>query len=252
MKKVLVIEDESYAAAALCDLLAGVNPPIQVLAVVDSVQSAIAWFEQNPAPDLIISDIQLGDGLSFGIFERLSIKTPVIFLTAFDAYAIKAFELNSIHYLLKPTTLPQLQAAVDKFLQWEHQKTEPDWKSLLLQLKPPKTYRTRFSVEQGETLGHVEVQDIAYFEADDRYVLLVTRQGKRYIINHLMRDLEHLLDPARFFRLNRSYIAQLSAIESAAALSKSKIAVRLRPETKEPVVVSAAVSAAFRRWLDEA
>lgn len=247
--RVVLIEDEQYAAEGLLDTLGHCTPPTQVLAVLDSLSRATDWFTRNPAPDLILADIQLGDGLSFHLFERLNIAAPVIFTTAFDAYAIKAFQVNSVHYLLKPVDPAALQQALDKFMQ-TRPEAPPAWRQLMEQLKPSPVYRSRFAVTQGTTLSYVDAADIAYFEGDDRYVMLIARDGRRYIIDYLLRDLEGLLDPKLFFRLNRSFITHISAIEGVEVLSKSRLAVRLKPAAKREVIVSAVAAQPFREWLD--
>lgn len=248
--RITIIEDERYAAESLLDLLQHTTQPVEVLAVLESVRLAVEWFQQHPLPDLILADIQLSDGLSFQIFERINLDVPVVFTTAFDSYAIRAFQLNSIHYLLKPLEPAALQAALDKFSRNRETTSTPEWQQLIEQLKPPPSWRSRFAVQQGASLFYVDTNDIAYLEGDDRYVMLVTREGKRYIIDYLLRDLEQMLDPKLFFRLNRTFIARITAIDGVNVLSKSRLSVRLKPAAKVEVIVSAASSAAFRGWLN--
>ncbi|MBL7828680.1 MAG: response regulator transcription factor [Saprospiraceae bacterium] len=249
--RVILLEDEQYAADALIELLAQIQPNIQVLAVLESVRQALDWFQKNPSPDLILADIQLADGLSFRIFEQTQIQTPVIFTTAFDAYAIKAFQVNSLHYLLKPVDAAELRQALQKFEKNRSpQALAPEWGQLAAFFKPTPNWRSRFTVQQGESLFYIETADIAYFEGDDRYVVLTTRQGKRHIIDYLLRDLETLLDPKRFFRINRSFIVQIDAIESITLMSKSRLTLRLKPAAKREVIVSAATASEFKAWLE--
>lgn len=251
--KVILIEDEHFAAAALTEALAGVVPAVEILATLDSVASATAWLRKYPLPDLIFSDIQLGDGLSFAIFEQLNLRVPIVFVTAFDEYAIRAFQMNSLHYLLKPVEEDALQMAVTKFTQT--QMATPvlpvQWQQINSDMAQRQRYRTRFLVQSGDTIAAVPVDEIAYFEGDDRYVMLVHKTGKRFIVDYLLRDLEAVLDPTRFFRLNRSFIAQIDAIEQINVLSKSKLKARLRPDAKRDVIVSAATATQLKQWLDE-
>ena len=248
--RIVVIEDEHYAAQGLLDLLRQTAPEAQVAAVLESVAQALEWFADHTAPHLVLADIQLSDGLSFQVFERLQLQVPVIFTTAYDSYAIKAFQLNSLHYLLKPVEKEALRQALDKFKRFSTPTAAPPWQQLLEQLKPPPAWRSRFAVQQGESLFYVDTADIAYFEGEDRYVTLVTREGKRHIIDYLLRDLEPTLDPKLFFRLNRSFIARINAIESVTLMSKSRLSLRLKPATKREVLVSAATAPAFRDWLN--
>ncbi len=249
--KVILIEDELFAAAALTEALAGVVPAVEILATLDSVASATAWLRKYPLPDLIFSDIQLGDGLSFAIFEQLNLRVPIVFVTAFDEYAIRAFQMNSLHYLLKPVEGEALQMAVTKFTQTQTPAAPVQWQQLRSDITQQKPFRTRFLVQTGDTIAAIPVEEIAYFEGDDRYVMLINKTGKRFIVNYLLRDLEAVLDPARFFRLNRSFIAQIDAIDQITVLSKSKLKARLRPDAKRDVIVSAATATQLKQWLDE-
>ena len=188
----ILIEDEHFAAAALTEALATVVPPVAVLAVLDSVESAMVWLRKYPLPDLIFSDIQLGDGLSFNIFEQLNLRVPVVFVTAFDQYAIRAFQMNSVHYLLKPVDEAALQMAVTKFVQTNTAQSPVQWQQLSSDFRQKQPYRTRFLVQSGDSMSAISVSDIAYFEGDDRYVMLVSKAGKRYIVDYLLRDLENV------------------------------------------------------------
>ncbi|GAB3589488.1 LytR/AlgR family response regulator transcription factor [Hymenobacter daeguensis] len=265
---ILLLEDEYPAAERLQRLLAQAAPEAQVLAVLDTVAGALAWLAAHPAPDLILSDIQLADGLSLEIWEQAVVPSPVIFTTAFDAYAIRAFQANSIAYLLKPVKLAELQAALAKLRQWERRarSEEPTGDaaaadsaltsslralhSIERMLDARRPYKTRFLVRQGEQLLPLPVAEAAWFISRHETVTLVVTDGRRFVLDYTLEQLEALLSPAQFFRLNRQVIAQLPAVRRLHPHFGGKLLVELHPAASEEIVVSREKSPAVKAWLE--
>ncbi len=252
--KILLIEDEDPAAKRLQKLLKEIEPTATILDSIVSVSSAIKWFQENEAPDLVISDIQLSDGLSFEIFKNTDIRCTVIFTTAFDQYAIDAFKVNSIDYLLKPIKKEELTAAINKYKQLKNnvQTTALDINKLLQSFTPTAAnYKTRFIVRYGEHIKTINIQDVAYFYTEDKINFLTTKEGRRYTIDFNLDTLETMLDPKIFFRINRQYIIGIHSITEMFAYSKSRVLVKLNPPTKQETVVSTERSGDFKLWLDD-
>jgi len=248
---VLIIEDEIPAREHLTRLLKGIQPGIEILDRLGSVQAAVAWLSENEA-DLLFLDIHLSDGNSFSIFEKIAVHTPIIFTTAYDEYAIKAFKVNSIDYLLKPIDEDDLRQSLEKYRTLTRETPRANLEALIKTLaQPPKTYQERFMVHRGERLMSVPTDQIAYFEGEDRYVYLIKKDGTRYIVQYRLSDLETLLDPRQFFRLNRSFIAHFDAIGAMVNLSKSRIKVELNPKQKREIIVSSEYSQGFKKWLNQ-
>ncbi|GAB3863995.1 LytTR family DNA-binding domain-containing protein [Hymenobacter segetis] len=264
---VLLLEDEYPAAERLQRLLLQAAPDAQVLAVLDTVAGALAWLAVHPAPDLILSDIQLADGLSLEIWEQAVVPSPVIFTTAFDAYAIRAFQAHSVAYLLKPVKLAELQAALAKRRQWSELRVRseelrvdsdsPMLNSSLLTLNSIermldalRPYKTRFLVRQGEQLLPLPVADAAWFLSRNETVTLVATDGRRFVLDYTLEQLEGLLDPARFFRLNRQIIAQLLAVRRLHPHFGGKLLVELHPAPTEEILVSREKAPALKAWLE--
>jgi DNA-binding LytR/AlgR family response regulator len=248
--KVLIVEDEIPAQDLLVRTLKIVEPSIEIAGKADSIQTAVEWLKFNTA-DLIFMDIHLNDGLSFSIFEQVEIHTPVIFTTAYDAYAIKAFKVSSIDYLLKPIDEDDLRTAINKYKSITNSKLILNISDLKKTLSlSEKTYQQRFIVHRGEKLLSVTVDQIAYFEGEDRYVYLVTKDAKRFIIDYKLAEVEKVLDPKSFYRLNRSFISRFEAIDGMINLSKSRVKVSLNPPAKRDVIVSSENNQDFKRWLN--
>jgi two-component system response regulator LytT len=248
--KIVIIEDEKYARINLEDMIREIEPGAQIVATLDTVQDSINWLQKNEC-DLIFLDIHLSDDISFNIFNRVTVKTPIIFTTAYDQYAIKAFKVNSVDYLLKPIDKEELREALMKFHRLHPLKNE-NLEALRVSLleNNQKTYQSRFLVKKGDRIGSVKTEDIAYFEGEDRYVYLVTRKDERYFVDYKLADLEELLDPNIFFRFNRSFIGQFDAIDNIVALSKSRVKVYLSPKTRRDIVVSSENTRLFKEWLN--
>lgn len=253
---VLIVEDEPHAQKELKRLLANCGHDVHVLECIDSVEEAIYWINNNPDPDMMFFDIQLSDGLSFEIFKHIKSKSPIIFTTAYDEYAIQAFKVNSIDYLLKPVKQHELSAALDKYRSLTD-APEKDGFGLkieqikeLLKIENPR-YKSRFITRIGDQIKYIDISDIAYFKAEDNEVLLVTKNNKRYFINHALDQLGEMLDPESFYRANRSYIVSLTSINRISKYFNSRLHLELLPATEEPVLISRVKVPDFLNWIDK-
>ena len=250
--KILIIEDEEPAAERLIKLFAEIEPGAEILDVVVSVQSAIKWFRRNPMPDLITFDIHLADGQSFEIFEQVEVTAPVIFITAFDEYAIKAFKVNSIDYLLKPFKKEEFEDAIKKFhkLHAVNSTSQINFSQLLESLKNPKPeFKKRFIIRYGDHIKIIDTQTIAYFFTADKINFLRTDDNKTFPLDFNLDKLETMLDPAVFFRINRQFIISIHSIEEMFAFSKSRVKIKLKPPIEEDTIVSTERSSFFKDWL---
>lgn len=253
MLDVAIIEDEPLAAEDLEKTLKKVDSDANVVVKLDSVKSAISWLSKNDV-DLILSDIELGDGLSFDIFNKIRNNTPIIITTAYDQYAIRAFKENSIDYLLKPIDTQELEVAINKYKSWKKDGHEFDMANLLQALKPSdKKYQERFLVTLGEKIQSIPESEVAYFFSEDRYTFLVTKTGSQHIINTNLGDLEETLDPKKFYRINRKFIIAFHAIKNMVSYSKSRVKIDLIPPPPNAmdVIVSVERSGPFKRWLND-
>jgi DNA-binding LytR/AlgR family response regulator len=248
--KILIVEDEKPAQMHLCKMLENVSYPIEVVAMTNSIAMTINYLQQSPSLDLIFMDIHLTDGISFSIFDKINIITPIIFTTAYDEYALRAFKVNSIDYLLKPIDEDELQRSVDKFHQFKNNTIFKAEALLKAFQEPPQNYQERFLVHKGERLLSILAEQIAYFEGEDRYVYLVKNDGSKFIIDAKLADLEFQLNPKHFFKLNRSFIANFSAIQNIVALSRSRVKVELQPKAKREIIVSTENTQTFKNWLN--
>lgn len=249
--KILILEDEPLAAKRLESLMKSVEPNAEILAKLESVRSAVKWFNEHPQPDLILMDIQLADGLSFELFQQVDITAPIIFTTAYDEYAIRAFKVNSVDYLLKPIEQDELEAAVDKFKMQLQPNVQDQIGKVLETLLGQKTeWKTRFLLKAGARFDVVEVADVAYLYAEDKVVFLVTKDQKKYFVDDTLDELEQKLNPKSFFRLNRKYFSQLSAIERIEPHFNGRLKIKLRHRDDDDIYVSREKAEAFKKWLD--
>ncbi len=256
--KVLIVEDEPLAAEQLEEMILTYESHIEILAKLDSIESAVQWLKTHPAPDLAFFDIQLADGLSFRIFEEVEFVTPVIFTTAFDEYALKAFEVNSIDYLLKPIGYENLAKAIDKYakLFLAPQVNAPATlnlatiKSVMESIQKPKRYKSRFVVKRGEHLHSLSVEEVLYFYSEDKFTFIKTRQDQRFIIDFTLAELESQLDPERFFRVNRQYLITHTALKDIISYSHSRLKVNLLHSDDANIVVSKQKVPEFKTWLE--
>lgn len=248
---VLIIEDESIAADKLETMLNGIDPDIRVLAKIGSIKESVKWLVQHTA-DLIFLDIQLSDGISFSIFEQVAVNTPVIFTTAYDQYAIKAFQLNSIAYLLKPIRTNDLAESLRKF-QTLKSAFSIDFEILLAGIQGRKPdYKKRFLIQIGEKIRKIETSEIAYFNVLEKGVYLKTFQGNSYPIDYTLDRLLEILDPAIFFRINRKFVVNMDSISNMVAYSRGRVKLELRPKTDDEfdTIVSIDRSSDFKKWLN--
>ena len=245
--KCIIIEDEAPAAKRLKRLLADSPVDFEILATLDSIESSVAWLDKNISPDLIFMDIHLADGYSFEVFNQVEIASPVIFTTAYDEYALKAFEVNSIDYLLKPVDEKKLERSIEKL---KRLKGEPGSQArieeLIKNFQAKKVYKSRFLIKLPERLITVEDSQTAYFMASGKLVLLTTRDNRHFPVDQSLDE----LDPARFFRINRHFIAGFDSIKGIYPFFNGKLKVELEPRQKDNVFVSREKAGAFKRWLD--
>ena len=251
MMKVLIIEDEELAAERLEKVLHEIEPGITVLAKLGSIKDSVKWLMQNSA-DLIFLDIQLSDGISFSIFDQVSVQTPVIFTTAYDKYAIKAFQLNSVSYLLKPIRKKELAESLQKYKSLKS-AFRIDLDSLLSAVQGNKPeYRKRFLIQVANKFRKVEIKDVAYFYALDKSVFLTTNEGHSNSLDISLDTLENTIDPSLFFRINRKYLVSLYSISNMFSWSRSRIKLELKPQTDDEMdtIVSVDRAADFKKWMN--
>ncbi|HEY9006794.1 LytR/AlgR family response regulator transcription factor [Ohtaekwangia sp.] len=250
---VLIIEDEPQAAQRLETLVRGLEPSVNIVGKLDTVKRAVAWLTENPAPDLIFMDIQLADGISFMIFEQCTIKSPVIFTTAYDEYALKAFKVNSIDYILKPVDKDELAAAFNKFKTLI--RREADTTVLLSNIGQTiqmlvKKHKTRFVIKVGEHLKTVEVENILYFYSQDKTTFCWTTDNRSLILDYTLEQLEEMVDPARFFRVNRKYLVAAHAIQDIISYTNSRLKLVLKGSQDNDIIVARERVQEFKDWLD--
>ena len=249
--KAIIIEDEIVAAQALQTIIQEIDPSIQIIAVLQSIDESVEWFQAYPMPDLVFMDIHLADGSSFVVFEKVDVSCPIIFITAYDEYALKAFEVNSIDYLLKPVNKPDLERAIHKY---KHLTLHSDSNinlinNLLTSIRQNNvTHKTYFLVPEKDKLIPLAVNDIAYICIDSKMVKAVTFDNRIYYLDQVLDDLMQQLDSARFFRANRQYIIAHKAIRDISLWFGSKLSINLRIPTPERILVSKTKVSEFKKW----
>jgi two-component system LytT family response regulator len=248
---ILIIEDEPAAATRLKRMLLALDSDIQIEATLVSVEDSVNWVKDHQEPDLIFMDIQLEDGQSFEILETVKISCPVIFTTAYDQFAVRAFQYTSVDYLLKPYKEEELARALMKFKTVFNQKPDMiDYSELLELLEDRKsTKQDRLLVQIGTQLHSIALRDAAYFYTHLKSVYLVTFNGKKYIIDYKLDQLENILDRSKFFRINRQFIVHIEAINKMHAYSKSRVKLVLEPPAEHETIVSTIRSPEFKKWL---
>jgi len=256
--KVLIIEDELPAAEKLERYLLRYNQGIEILEKLESIKQSVSWLTDNQEKvDLIFLDIQLTDGLSFTIFDQVEINKPVIFTTAFNQYAVEAFKLNSIDYLLKPITFDDLSGAMQKLESMRDSLRDADSNSnlenlsnALNQIQNKKSYKTRFIVKLGEHIRSITADQISLFYAEGRNVFLLTKQKGKFIIDYKLEELENLLSPQEFFRVNRTFIINIKAISDVLVYSNSRLKISIDQDYDKEVIVSREKVGQFKTWFD--
>ena len=254
--RVIIIEDEQLAAKRLLELILKYDPEIEILGKFDTVEKSVDWFNSNPPPDLVFMDIQLADGLSFEIFEQSMINCPVIFTTAYDHYAIKAFKVNSIDYLLKPIGFDEISNAIKKFKDIHFEKKTENILSKnvtfdkVLQLLT-KEYKSRFVIKVGEHIKSIQVENICCFYSLEKASFLKTNENNNYVLDYSLEQIESLVNPDEFFRVNRKYIINLKAIADIISYSNSRLKIELKVKTDEDIIVSREKVKSFKAWLEK-
>ncbi len=251
--KILIVEDEELAVKKLQKTLAAVDETAEVVGTADCIKSAVSWLESNPVPDLILMDIELADGQSFEIFNLTEVKSPVIFTTSYDEFALKAFKVNSVDYLLKPVQKEELQAALTKFKKLKAE-TKPDVSldSLVKELQQklqPKEFRKRFLVKHAQKLVSIEIGDIAYFYSDGRLNFFKTTDNKKYVVDYTMDELEEMLDPEKYFRISRSFYVSIESVDKIEDYFGNRLILGLKPAVDKESLVSREKVTEFKKWM---
>ena len=250
--KVVIVEDEISAAENLIELLKIVAPDAEVVTTLDSVKKSVAYFQQDAPVDLVFMDIHLADGISFEIFDAVDLKIPVIFTTAYDQYALKAFKVNSLDYLLKPIDETELKAAIDQYQQQANPRMEDGALEALRSLftQAPKKFRTTFLVNQRDGMIPIKTEDIAFFYIEDSIVYATTMKNQKVAIDKKLEEIEEELDPQQFKRVNRQFIVNREALVNIKYYFNGKLIVNTQPPAKERMVVSKARATEFKTWVD--
>jgi len=253
--KALIIEDELPAAKRFKSILKEADPSIEVLSVIDSISASVKWINSNPVPDLIFMDIQLSDGLSFEIFKHAKISCPIIFTTAFDEYAIQAFKVNSIDYLLKPIEIGDLKNSLKKLgelkKQLSHDGESEQFRKMLEMIAQNRiVFKTRFLVKSGQSFFRIGAEECAYFSLENKLTYINLFSGKKHLVDFTLDELEKQLDPKIFFRANRQFIINIESITSVHNFFGGKLKLKLKPEALENVIVSREKASTFKEWME--
>lgn len=251
---ILIIEDEELAVKRLKGILKEVAPTAIVVADTDSIESSVEWLQKNTAPDLILMDIELNDGQSFEIFDLVEVKSTVIFTTSYDEYAIKAFKVNSADYLLKPIEKEDLAAALKKYegLKEHYSSSHSIVEQLIKGLQQSmhsREYRNRFLVKQGSKLMSVNVSDIAYFYTDGRLNYFKTNDNKKFVIDYSLEELDTMLEPGTYFRINRSFSVSVTSVSKIDDFFGQRLILDLKPAIEKEVLVSRERVTDFKKWM---
>lgn len=252
--KVLIIEDENSVAQNLCDILRQIDETISVLDILESVEETIAWLNENPKPDLGFFDIRLADGNSFEIFEQVEIKFPIIFTSAYDEYALKAFKVNSVDYLVKPINRNDLVIALDKY-KAIYANNDPDYTQLLntitdLRQAEEKQYKKNLLVYFKDQILPIALDDVAYFVLQNEMVYCVTHNSQRYRMDQTLEKIGNQIDPHEFFRANRQYIISRKAVKAASQYFQRKLKINITPVPQEDLIISKTKATLFKKWLE--
>jgi len=255
--QILIVEDEDLAVKKITKTLHEVNASAEIVGVTDSIDSTASWLQNNDTPDLILMDIELSDGQSFEIFSRIQVKSPVIFTTSYDEYALKAFKVNSIDYLLKPIQKEDLRAALNKYEQMKQAYSATDTPALnmetlvkeLQQKLQPKEFRKRFLVKHGQKLVSIDIEEIAYFFSDGRLNFFKTYDNRKFVVDYTMDELEDMLDPERYFRISRSFYVSVNSIDQIHDYFGNRLILGLKPDLDKEAIVSREKVTDFKKWM---
>ncbi|MDA3927873.1 MAG: LytTR family DNA-binding domain-containing protein [Prolixibacteraceae bacterium] len=251
--KILIVEDEPLAAAQLSAMITTIHANVEILSVCDSIESTVDWIKNNSTPDLAFFDIQLGDGLCFDIFRKVKFETPVIFTTAFDQYTLQAFKVNSIDYLLKPLDKEELRFAIEKFKNKNSSQSNlltSEKLESLLQAVEKTTYKERFLVKIGNHLKTINTSDVHYFYSFQKGTFIKSAENKNYLIDQTLEIVEQLIDPNKFFRINRKYIVSLNCIINVSIYSNSRLKIKVKNAEEDDFFVSREKVKLFKNWLE--
>lgn len=249
--KVLIIEDENRSANRLVKMLLEIDPNIEIIEKIESVRNALSFFKKEPEIDLVFSDIQLSDGLSFEIFEQVKINIPIVFTTAYDEYAIRAFKVNGIDYLLKPIDPKELEQSIIKFKSFKKNNEPTDLSKLVDLIKVKETsYKTRFLIKIGDRIKTVYVSEISAILSEDKGTYIVDKKGTRHLIDHSLDKTYTMIDPHLFFRINRKYIIAIDAIKEIYNWKNSRLKILIINHDDNDVIVAREKVAEFKEWLD--
>jgi two-component system, LytTR family, response regulator LytT len=256
--KVFIVEDEELAVKKLQKTLESVDSTAEVVGIADSIHSSVNWLQNNPTPDLILMDIELCDGQSFEIFDKVEVKSTVIFTTSYDEYALKAFKVNSVDYLLKPVQKEDLKAALAKLqnlkTMYAAQTDSPSMnvESLVKELQSklqPKEFRKRFLVKHAQKLVSVDIEEIAYFYSDGRLNFFKTYDNRKFVVDYTMDELEEMLDPKRYFRVSRSFYVSINCIDQIHDYFGNRLILHLKPAVDKEAIVSREKVTDFKVWM---
>ncbi len=252
--RVLILEDEQPAVERMVELLQQYDKNIVLVAAFDSVKDTVDWLKSSPHPDLIFMDIQVADGLCFDVFNQVQVQAPVIFTTAYQEYAIQAFKVNSIDYLLKPVDFKELVTAMEKYRKLFHDKKDnPVLRQEIIEgvrKMLEKPHKNRFVIKVGEHLRTVSADDILYFFSHDKTTHISTTGNRILIIDYSLDHLMEIIDNEKFFRINRQHIINREAITDIVMYSRSRLKIKLKVETPDPLIVSRDKVNSFKTWLD--
>jgi DNA-binding LytR/AlgR family response regulator len=251
--EIIIVEDEKPAARRLQRMLTKLN--LEANTLLHSVSQGISWFRENPEPDLVFLDIQLSDGISFEIFEEVKINSAIIFTTAYDEYALKAFKLNSVDYLLKPIDEVDLENAVKKFQEnYRNNSPQIDINTFrkILETGSKTAYKTRFSIQVGQHIKIVSTNEVCCFYSENKATYLTTSFGRNYLLDISLENLEKEINPGNFFRINRKSIVNIDFIEDIISYTNNRLEVKLNPSTEFQLVVSRERVKDFKKWISEA
>lgn len=248
--KVLIIEDETAASENLIAMLQEIDPEIEVLKVLESVQQTVRWLSSNPAPDLIFMDIHLSDGSAFTLFQEMEVTVPIVFTTAYDQYALDAFTVNSVDYLLKPIKTSELTRALDKFKRWTHSDVM-DYLQRMMKMKPSTSndYTTSLLVPVKDKLVPVSMEDVACIYSTDRKTQIYLKSGQMMLYNRSLDSIIVGLDPSRFYRANKQYIVARDSVKEIVVWFDSRLLLRMPIDLPEPLFVSKNKAAEFKNWM---
>lgn len=253
--KVLIVEDEDLAVKKLQKTLKSVEPDAEIVGITDSITGTVTWLQQNEKPELILMDIELADGQSFEIFNLTEVSCPVIFTTSYDEFALKAFKVNSIDYLLKPVQKEDLEKSLQKLrslTSGQQQGNGVNMEQIIKQLQEtlqPKEYRKRFLVKHGQKLVSIDVGDIRYFFSDGRLNFFKTADNKKFVVDYTMDELADMLDPEIYFRISRSFYVSIGSIEKIDDYFGNRLILQLRPEVDKEALVSREKVTDFKKWM---